>query len=87
MTRAQYRLKFLDYDARREPKTNHSCVMCQKDIKPGSPFRMVYIVGVSGTQVLHPDDVASYKGETQRFPLGMGCARKLGLEWTAKGAL
>lgn len=81
------RTKFLDYDARREPKTDHYCVKCQRDIKPGSQFRMVHIVDGGGF-VLHPEDESAYAsdaGDMYFFPIGTDCARQLGLEWTTPG--
>ncbi len=84
-----YRTTFLDYDARHDPKTDHSCVKCQRDLKPGQPFREVHIIG-GGTHVLHPEDEAQHAaafpngdpGDLCFYPIGNDCARKLGLEWT-----
>lgn len=76
-----FRTRFLDYDARRKPKTKHSCVKCQKDLKPGQPFRRVQMQ--SGEPfVIHPEDQAFVTGETAWHPIGEDCARSLGLEWT-----
>lgn len=79
-----YRTKFLDFDARRDPKTDHWCCRCQKDIKPGQAHRMVHLVD-GGAFVLHPDDEAIYTpdaGDCGGHPIGSDCARKLGLEWS-----
>jgi len=76
------RMKFLDYDARPAPKTMHSCVKCQKDLKPGAPYRVLYLVGEEQVQVLHPADEGSYRGPVSMYPIGMDCARALGMEWT-----
>ena len=67
---------FLDYDARPRPKTDRSCVRCQRDIKPGQPAR---IVRVLDAMVLHPDDAGAV-GED--FLIGLNCAKKLGLEFS-----
>lgn len=78
------RTKFVDYDARRDPKTNHFCVACQKDLKPGVPYREVHLVN-GGPFALHPEDEPKYEsdsGEMGMWPIGNDCARKLGLEWT-----
>lgn len=75
------RTRFLDYDARRKPKTQHSCIACQRDLKPGQPFRQVQMP--SGEPfVIHPEDQALVTVETLWHPIGEDCARKLGLEWT-----
>lgn len=85
-----HRTKFIDYDARRNPKTTRYCVCCQKDIKPGSKFRLVYVG--EGMEAIHPEDVQTYLSSPVKssidigpFELGMTCAKKLGLEWTIKG--
>ena len=79
-----YRTTELDYDARRQPKTDRSCVRCQRDIKPGSPTRMVHVVD-GGNWILHPNDEGIYvsnAGDLGMFEVGMDCARIIGLEWT-----
>lgn len=86
MKRDSYRTKFFDYDARRNPKTKLFCAMCQKDIKPGSQYRMVHLVS-DGMQILHPADEAHY---TEPHPgddrglhkVGMACAKVIGMDWT-----
>lgn len=79
-----FRTKFLDYDARRTPHTDHFCIKCQKDIKPGQPVRMVHLIN-GGIDILHPDDEAKYMpdaGEMGLHAVGSDCAQKIGLEWT-----
>ncbi len=83
-----YRTEFIDYDARRDPKTSHSCCRCQKDLKPGQKFRMVHWVD-GGPFALHPEDEAVFAatpgtagGDMGYFAVGMDCAKKIGLEWT-----
>lgn len=72
---------FLDYDARPKPRTAHSCVKCQRDLKPGQKFRRVQMP--SGEPfVIHPEDQALVTGETVWFLIGHDCAKRLGLEWT-----
>ncbi len=48
------RLKFIDFDARRDPKTERWCIMCQRDLKRGSGYRYVNVVEFM--QAVHPDD-------------------------------
>lgn len=78
------RTKFLDYDARKLPKTDRFCIMCQRDLKPNQPCRSVHLI--NGTMlVLHPGDEAKYtpnSGDMGSHLIGMDCARKLGMEWT-----
>ena len=74
-----FRRKFLDYDARRKPKTEHFCVKCQRDLKPGQPFRIVNIH--EGAYVIHPDG-PQLDRDAGEWPIGMDCARSIGLEWT-----
>lgn len=81
-----YRVKEMDYDTRRKPKTDRSCVRCQKDIKPDSPVRYVHLVD-GGNFILHPEDEAIYAQASRSDDLGawligMDCARLEGLEWT-----
>src|SRR3990167_9410732 len=89
-----FRFTDLDGDFRRDPKTDRFCVRCQKDMKLGQSARVVHLVG-GGHLVLHPSDEDAYtaamkaepNGELARsdlgcFPIGMDCARKLGMEWT-----
>lgn len=82
-----YRTTFIDYDARREPKTDRFCVRCQKDIKTGSPARVVHFVD-GNVMALHPEDEALYaqvvnkSGDGGMWLLGMDCARIVGLEWS-----
>lgn len=79
-----YRTKFLDYDARREPKTDRYCVRCQKDLKKGAEFRQIHLVD-GGAMILHPEDEAIYMsdaGDLGTHLLGMECARIIGMEWS-----
>lgn len=79
------RIKYMDPDYRRDPKTKHFCCRCQKDIKDGSPYRMVHCVE-GGMCALHPGDEDKYvpdAGDMGTHPIGMDCARKIGIEWTS----
>lgn len=63
------RLKFIDFDARRDPRTDHWCIRCQKDIAPDQPHATVRCLVIDGAPyALHPDDEAAYdRGETAAF--------------------
>jgi hypothetical protein len=78
------RTKFLDYDARRSPKTDFSCVMCQRDLDPRDrKVRWVHLV--KDVLVIHPaDESIDTPDEHDRgmFPIGPECAKKIGIEWT-----
>lgn len=76
-----------DPDFRRQQKTSHFCWRCQKDLKPGQPYREIHIIE-GGAEILHPDDESEYVsdgGDMYFFPVGMDCAKKIGLEWTHPG--
>ncbi len=82
----------LDADNRREPKTECYCVRCNKDLKPGQPRRYVAIADSAFAEVIHPDDVVKFLngpdagGYMGRHPVGMDCAKKIGLNFTIEGA-
>ena len=80
-----YRTATLDYDARRQPKTNRSCVRCQRDIAPTTTIRRVHVVGEYF--LLHPADEGRFRmagspQDTGWFLIGFDCAKRVGLEWT-----
>lgn len=89
----KFRTTFMDGDYRRDPKTDWYCACCQKDLKPAASYRVVHLVD-DGPYVLHPDDEAAYQEQAKRqqggqntgdlgcFPVGMDCARRIGMEWT-----
>jgi len=52
------RKDFIDYDARRKPRTKRFCVKCQKDLDPGKPVRRVYVT--RDMEAVHPDDLGRY---------------------------
>ena len=72
------RTLFLDYDARRSPKTDRYCALCQRDIKVAQAARVV-LLRVDDMHVLHPEDTT---GEGTVALLGMDCAQRIGLEWS-----
>jgi hypothetical protein len=77
------RTKFIDYDARRNPKTNRSCVMCQKDIRPNEKCRRVFVT--QDMEALHPKDLSRYvpkPSDPGWLLIGNKCAKILGLEWS-----
>lgn len=84
--------KFIDFDARRDPKTPHWCIMCQRDLDPATENREVRLILIdnrSQPHALHVDDEALFDlgvlltdGEDGgRMPIGRDCARKLGKQW------
>jgi len=78
------RTKYLDCDNRRNPKTDLFCCCCNKDIKSTSKYRMVHWIE-GGPFILHPEDESVYTpdgGDMGIFPIGMSCAKRLGIEWT-----
>jgi hypothetical protein len=77
------RTEFIDYDARRTPKTKRFCVKCQKDLDPRKAVRRVFVT--EGMHAVHPDDVACYtpkKSDPGWLLIGFDCARALGMEWS-----
>jgi hypothetical protein len=77
------RKEFIDYDARRKPRTKRSCVRCQKDLDSGKPVRRVYVT--RDMEAVHPDDLGHYLRSECDFSwllIGNDCARILGMEWT-----
>jgi len=80
---SQIRRKFIDYDARRKPRTKRFCVKCQKDLDTSKPVRRVYVTG--DMEAIHPDDFGRYlhsDGDFRWLLIGNDCARILGMEWT-----
>ena len=80
---SQIRKEFIDYDARRKPRTKRSCVQCQKDLDSGKPVRRVYVT--RDMEAVHPDDLGNYlrsEGDFGWLLIGNDCARILGMEWT-----
>lgn len=88
------RTKWTDPDFRREPKTLRYCLICQRDLKPGQPHRIVRYE-LDKFEAIHTEDWELAEQEIpprwaecrqhdciQDHPIGMDCARKLGLEWS-----
>jgi hypothetical protein len=87
------RTKWLDPDFRRDPKTNHYCMICQRDLKPGQPSRTIRYE-LDRYEAIHPSDweqaAIEIPAARPRYgadaiiegPIGMDCARRLGLEWS-----
>lgn len=81
-----YKTAYLDPDNRRDPKTDHYCYRCHKDIKPGAKTRQIHIIN-GGLEILHPADESKYTsdaGDMYWFEVGMECAKKIGIEYTHK---
>lgn len=90
------RIAFIDFDARRTPKTDRWCIMCQRDLKPSAKARRVRVIDIGGGPYsIHPEDEATFDALGGRLPdhpdeqrdlgqqlIGLDCARKHGLEWT-----
>jgi hypothetical protein len=86
-----FRTKWTDPDFRKNPKTNHFCCLCHRDLKPGQKHRLI-MVEEDKWEAVHSDDwglarIEIEPGPQDRdrvwiMPVGMDCARKLGLEWS-----
>lgn len=66
------------------------CCRCHKPLLSGQPRRWVRPTDWTFAEVMHADDVtpeiieATERGEYPgMFPVGMNCARKIGMEFTA----
>lgn len=77
------RIKFIDPDYRKDPKTKLFCCRCQKDIAPVSDKLRIYL-RKNGITAVHPDDVATHHrpDDLGWLPIGAECARVLGKPWT-----
>jgi hypothetical protein len=88
------RTKWMDPDFRRDPKTDRYCILCQRDLTPGQPHRIVRWE-LDRWEAIHPDDMERARVEIparraphlhdraiEEGPIGMDCARRLGLEWS-----
>jgi hypothetical protein len=78
------RLKGIDNDCRREPKTNRFCIRCQRDLPAGAQERMIHLV--ESCMAVHPEDegmLATFAHEDHGWWLvGVDCAKIIGLEYT-----
>lgn len=73
-----------DPDFRRNPKTKFFCWRCQKDLKLSQAVRYAYFVA-DWQLIVHPEDVIKYgsgPNDGEWCPLGMDCAKIVGLTWT-----
>ena len=83
-----YRAVQFDPDFRKDPKTEHFCARCQKDIVPGRPTAMVYVTDTSMAECCHPEDLdlllpTIRAGEQHGWvEVGSECARRFGSEFT-----
>lgn len=77
--------KWIDPWFNREPKTEHYCMMCQRDIKPDQPYRIIHWE-LDSYCAIHRDDLELARTVIERpiesGPIGMTCAKKLGLQWS-----
>lgn len=69
-----------DPDWRRDPKTTFFCFRCQKDLKPGQPHRWIQVLDMM--DILRPGDENITGKASAWYPVGMDCAKRIGLEWT-----
>lgn len=79
-----YRVRALDPDYRRDPTTDRWCELCQRDLKPGQPHRRL-MWNVDTLEAVHGEDWEAAAMERRTLsvsPVGMDCAKKLGLEFT-----
>lgn len=66
------------------PATACFCFRCNRDLKPGQSRRWIHLID-GGAAILHPDSEADYVsdgGDMYYFPVGMDCAKIIGLEWS-----
>lgn len=80
-----YRTTFIDADFRpRLNVTGIQCYRCGKQIKEGSKYRVVHIVDSNSISQLacHKDDEHLAPQNDDWLPIGMDCARKIGMEFT-----
>lgn len=78
------RSKFVDYDARPQPKTDRWCCKCQKDLREGQKHRYIYLD--DQMCAIHPEDLPARGALSSDFGwnlIGSDCARKVGMEFSA----
>lgn len=89
-----YRTTPIDPDFRRDPKTVRYCGRCQRDLVDGQPYRLV-MYELDRYEAIHSDDWEAAEQDivSRRLqrgkavliePVGMDCARRIGLEFTRK---
>lgn len=67
----------LDPDYRIDPKSDFYCCRCQKTLH-GKKHRWAYLK--DSFNVIHPDDTSPDKIEPE--PIGLNCARIIGIDFT-----
>ena len=89
----EIRRKWMDPDFRRDPKTGRFCLICQRDLKDGQPHRRV-MYELDRYEAIHSEDWEQAERQIPPtrpqyghdsvliHPIGMDCARRLGLEWS-----
>lgn len=70
-------------DFRRKPQTDFFCWRCQKDLDRTQPHALV-VFSLDGEFILHPGDIEAIDACLNVLPVGMDCAKKIGLEWCSK---
>lgn len=82
---AGFRFTFIDPDFRPRHRPGMQCYRCGKTIKDGSTFRVVHVV--NSCCAVHPDDEAKAPLTDDWLPVGMDCARQIGLDFTHPAAM
>ena len=82
-----YRTAFIDPDFSRKPRPNLTgimCYRCGKPIKEGSKYRVVHVDANDylGMVAVHPEDEHLAPQSDDWMPVGMDCAKKIGMEFT-----
>lgn len=69
----------LDPDFRKEPKTEHYCALCQRDIKTSEKVNQVRLVfdEANSLCVAANDDATTYEGDIGLKPVGSECTKKV----------
>lgn len=91
-----YRTKWIDPDFRRPPKTSLFCVRCERDLNPKKPMRFI-AYELDTQSAIHSEDweKAGIDIKSRRAvhldsfvvgPVGMECAKKIGIEYTRESA-
>ena len=73
------RLAQLDPDYRKDPTSDFYCCRCQKSLN-GKKHRWVYLQ--DGFNIIHPDDVQGLDNSIEPEPIGINCAKQVGLEFS-----
>jgi len=74
------RTTYLDPDYRKDPTSDFFCCRCQRSLN-GKAHRWAFFERDIWDQVIHPDDKLD---EHEGFPIGLDCARQIGIESTVK---